>query len=311
VDWNKDGKLDILSGCYWTDGSDSGHIQILEGKGPLEFASAESLTDADGNPLSNFEFDEDNKQAKQTETICTQQHAVDYDADGDLDLVVGCFANSFYYYENKADDGKPSLSKPVALPVALPASAYHAAPHLADWDGDGDLDLLSGSGHGGAMWSENTGTREKPEWSEFVKLIEPVTKSAGKASSDDSLKPASASRIWATDWNGDGKLDLLLGDMASIQKTGEKDRIDDLQKRMTESRETAKPLRAELRKLRKDGVKSDDEQIVDVRAQLAELSDVYLKLSRELRGSQTTERTGFVWLYIRSDASADFANADR
>ena len=56
MDWNKDGKLDILSGCYWTEDSDSGHIQLLAGQGPLEYADAESVTDAEDALLTNFDL---------------------------------------------------------------------------------------------------------------------------------------------------------------------------------------------------------------------------------------------------------------
>ena len=308
MDWNKDGQLDILSGCYWTDDSDSGHIQILAGKGPMEFAPAESLTDSEGDRLSNFKIDDDNKNSKQTQTICTHQHAVDYDGDGDLDLVVGCFANSFYLYKNSGQDGEPSLDKPVALPVESPS--YHAAPHLVDWDADGDLDLLSGTGYGGVVWSENTGSRQDPQWADFATLIEAPGKSSAKVVSDGSIQPSTASRIWVTDWNGDGKLDILLGDTASIQKPEAKTRIARLESQMKASRDEAKPLRAELRQLRKDGLKPDDDKIVAVRDKLQELSDVYLKLSRELRGSQATERTGFVWLYVQSGTGSDVAKSD-
>ena len=313
MDWNQDGNLDILSGCYWTDASDSGHIQILRGKGPLKFEKAESLLNAKGVALSNFPIDDDNKGSKQTETICTHQHAVDYDADGDLDLVVGCFATSFYLYENNGSAGDPLLGEPIELPIKSPS--YHSAPHLVDWDGDGDLDLLSGTGDGGAVWSQNVGTRQQPEWSEFTTLIPaPKAISAQSPASKNSLQPSRASRIWATDWNRDGKLDLLLGDAASVQKHEDNEAavdVDATKKQMEESRELAKPLRAELRKLRIDGVKVDDERMISVRAELAKLSDTYLKLSRSLRKTQQIERTGFVWLYLQTDAPEAVARVEQ
>ena len=145
MDWNKDKKLDIISGCYWTDDVEAaGHIQILEGKGDLNFSKSKSLLNEDEEPLENVVLKDGAEDAEMTSNICTQQHAVDYDADGDLDLVVGCFGNKFFLYENFAEknDGKNSLTaKPTVLPLEIPS--HHSAPHLCDWDNDGDLDFLS------------------------------------------------------------------------------------------------------------------------------------------------------------------------
>ncbi|MCA9213330.1 MAG: VCBS repeat-containing protein [Planctomycetales bacterium] len=309
MDWNKDGKLDILSGCYWTEDSDSGHIQLLAGQGPLEYADAESVTDAEDALLTNFDLSkvEGNSQ-HQMKTICTQQHAVDYDGDGDLDLVVGCFADSFFYYENTGQEGVPKLAKPVELPERSPE--YHAAPHLVDWDNDGDLDLLSGTVNGGVVWSRNVGTRQKPVWSAFATLIKTPTPSTSPANDDDALQPSRASRIWATDWNGDGKLDLLLGDAALVQpKQAEKseDEIAAIKAKMTEYRESARPLREQMRELRREGAKIDAPEIVEIRNQLKELSQESLTLSRSLRATQPAERTGFVWLYLQTDKAAEVA----
>ncbi|MFO0529093.1 MAG: hypothetical protein ACK52A_13425, partial [Planctomycetota bacterium] len=85
MDWTGDGKLDILSGCYWTEGADGGHIQLLAGRGGLDFAESIDLLSGEGKPLLNEALAED--ESNQTSIICVQQHAVDYDGDGDLDLV--------------------------------------------------------------------------------------------------------------------------------------------------------------------------------------------------------------------------------
>ena len=46
--------------------------------------------------------------------------------------------------EEIKSDGKP-----------LTIEGHHSDPFVIDWDGDGDLDLLSGSSEGGVQWAEN------------------------------------------------------------------------------------------------------------------------------------------------------------
>ena len=118
-------------------------------------------------------------------------------------------------YENKANekDGVQSLvEKPVMLSVQ--STSRHSAPHLADWDSDGDLDLLSGTSDGGVLISENTGTPEKPDWQPFEQLVQST--GAYQQNVADGIQMGRSTRVWATDWNGDGLLDLLVGDSATL-----------------------------------------------------------------------------------------------
>lgn len=54
MDWNGDGHRDILSGCYWTEGADAGHIQWLAGSGSLDViagSTAHEQTTAGGQEI--------------------------------------------------------------------------------------------------------------------------------------------------------------------------------------------------------------------------------------------------------------------
>lgn len=77
-----------------------------------------------------------------------------------------------------------------------------ATANTADLDGDGDLDLLVGDVKGRAWLVKNTGTKKAPK---FVER-EPVL--AGK----EQVRVNQKSDVIAADWDGDGKLDLLVGD---------------------------------------------------------------------------------------------------
>ncbi|MBM3796193.1 MAG: VCBS repeat-containing protein [Acidobacteria bacterium] len=69
---------------------------------------------------------------------------------------------------------------------------------LADWDSDGDLDLITDS-DGGPVWYENAGSQERP-----------VMRLRGKLIRNASLAGHSPTPNVA-DWNGDGRLDLIIG----------------------------------------------------------------------------------------------------
>ncbi len=305
MDWNLDGHLDILSGCYWTSGADGGHIQLLAGRGGIDFAPAVTLNDRNGNPLLNTTVNSDDAENgiadNQIETICTHQHAVDYDGDGDLDLVVGCFASSFYYYENVGDADQPDLSgHAVCLPVV--STSMHSAPHLADWDADGDLDLISGTSDGGAILSENKGTRTHPVWSDFQQLIPtPRPESVHVAKSQEDVTPASSTRVWATDWNGDGKLDLLVGDSVTVLRPLSQEKRETLHQRQEEIEAQIDELQMASQQWLPAYHTSKSGEEVDL--ELQKKFETYVEKFKALYQAKEevgdTERTGHVWLYVR------------
>lgn len=298
MDWDQDGKLDILSGCYWTDGADAGQIQILIGKGGNNFGEAVSLENMAGKPLENVAV-ADGVQAEMR-AICTHQHAADYDNDGDLDLIVGCFGEQFYLYENKADEenGAQSLVE-TPIELSIKSNSHHSAPHLADWDNDGDLDLLSGTSNGGALISENTGTAEKPDWQPFKQLVKPT--SVYEQNPND-IQLAQATRVWTTDWNGDGLLDLLIGDNSTLvtpvsgmsaQEVAEgKAAIEKEMQAVSEKMEAFMPkYQAAMEK----GEEPDEKTNRMMEEYSMKISEIYERKS----DFETSESTGFVWLLIR------------
>jgi len=173
VDWDLDGTLDILSGCYCLSKEIGGALQFLRGNTNTDFYAAETMLDKDGAPITNVVVSKDADFLEHYKNYCTHQHAVDYDNDGDLDLVVGSGKDEIRFHENVAGPGQvPKIaSNPFTLSVRLPFPVMGPNPHLADWDNDGDLDLLCGSNAGGVFIAKNSGSRSEPAYEPFKILI--------------------------------------------------------------------------------------------------------------------------------------------
>lgn len=165
----------------------------------------------------------------------------DYEGDGDQDLIVGIgdwtdytwdhaydaqgrwrngpLHGYVYLIENEGTDAEPKYSD---TPRKLKAEGSDIdvfgcpSPSFADFDGDGDLDLLCGEFLDGFTWFANIGTREKPEYAVGRKL----DGSDGKPLVMDlqMITPT------AFDWDGDGDFDLIVGDedgrVALVEHTG-------------------------------------------------------------------------------------------
>jgi uncharacterized protein YecT (DUF1311 family) len=218
VDLNGDGFNDILSGCYSQRGHDSmvGSYWVLYGDKEGKFAKPVELTGTDGKLLQVVSDLDGTSDDRLTQNICTRPFAVDWDGDGDLDIVAGNFAGTFFMFNG---EGKGKFA-PKAEPLndtdgkALKISGVHSDPLIVDWDGDGDLDLLSGSSDGAIFWAENvreadpkvTGADRTPVLTALKPLIKPAK------ADKEARTPNYGLRIWVADVTGDGKLDILVGD---------------------------------------------------------------------------------------------------
>lgn len=150
---------------------------------------------------------------------------VDWEGDGDLDIVVGIGDWTDYVWDEAYDaqgrwrngplhgyvylieniDGKYS-NKPAKIDAGgSPIDVFGwPSPNFADFDGDGDLDLLCGEFLDSFTYFENTGTREKPAYATGFKLND----KAG----NPLVMHLQMITPTAIDWDSDGDFDLIVGD---------------------------------------------------------------------------------------------------
>jgi len=151
--------------------------------------------------------------------------AVDWDGDGDTDLILGGYITGYlWYYENigREADGTPKLTfrGPLKTDGKPIDTIWGAKPCAVDIDEDGDLDLLSGcygKSAGGSnidmpylLYYENTGDRSHPK----------LTRSKldyvdGEPRAKKNLNVCAQPR--PLDFNGDGLTDLIVGDFVSVR----------------------------------------------------------------------------------------------
>lgn len=137
--------------------------------------------------------------------------AVDWDDDGDLDLLLGTSEGTVVLWPNEGDAQHPAFAAD-ALPVTtgaagdpLRARSEHAMVTVADWDQDGLWDVLIGGDAGEVSLARNEGRAGAPRLASPRTLVDPPR-------TDDPTRPSGSVQVAVADWNGDGLVDLLLGD---------------------------------------------------------------------------------------------------
>src|SRR5262249_10876779 len=143
-------------------------------------------------------------------------HAVDWNGDGVLDLLVGDIGANVWLVPNEGTKQKWAFGKERQLtaggkPLRVGGDA---GPFACDWDGDGKLDLLAGDGEGAVWFFRNIGTNQAPELAAGVQIVKPGEAHYGKDAPQEPRRGIRA-KVCAVDWTGSGWLDLLVGDFAT------------------------------------------------------------------------------------------------
>ncbi|MBT3384418.1 MAG: VCBS repeat-containing protein [Prolixibacteraceae bacterium] len=252
VDYDKDGDMDLLVSCpdvpyagiYFFENPDGSTFPTF--KPPvrltdkIKYLSAcyvnneirlltpgEEVYIAEGDFAKRKKIYHSDRMTDEFEKVrANQWKYVDYEGDGDLDLLVGHgvwddygWDNAFnekgewtngplhgytYIVVNEGSNDKPKYAEPEKIMAGdSPADVYGMpSPCMEDFDGDGDLDLICGEFLDSFTWFENVGSREKPRFAEGQKLV-----SNGEIIRMDLEMMV----LTSVDWDKDGDVDLVVG----------------------------------------------------------------------------------------------------
>jgi hypothetical protein len=293
VDLDGDGRTDVISGSW------PGEIYFFRRQADGTFAAGTPLKDRHGRPLNVGS--------------ASAAFAVDWDGNGTIDLLVGNVLGEVYFIPNEGKElafGTPQRLKAGGEPLKVNGDA---APIAADWDGDGRLDLIVGAEDGSVVWYRNAGGPQAPQL-EAARTL--VGKSPVGWAHDDRRPPGAWGlrvKPCVVDWDGDGRLDLLLGDrcggfsakprQTEAEKEEERranDRLPELRRKWADAfqrfRQTGEGPEGEQPVARQERLRSLEAAREDLRRLKDEIVVVQEIQGRYQPGYQAH---GFVWLFQR------------
>ncbi len=259
-DWDRDGDMDLIVG------DEDGRVALVENTGKL----------ADRAPVflapRYFQQEADTLKcgALATPVGC------DWDADGDIDIVSGNTAGYIEFFENLSGPkaAEPKWAAPRRLKAGGKTFRVMAGPNgsiqgpaeakwgyttlsVADFNGDGLLDIVYNSIHGRVEWLRNVGTRTAPELAAAAPVeVEWPTEPPKPAWTWWTPTSKGLVTQWRTtplvhDFTGDGLADLAMLDPEGYLSLYERARRDDrlvlLPPRRAFVDEAGQPLRLNAR----------------------------------------------------------------
>ncbi len=213
VDWDGDGDLDLVisdesSAVLFIENGGTRNAPRLSKPKPFVVVSGQPIK-SPCTPVPEMSFFK--------KDYAPTPIAFDYNGDGKVDLLFGGYVTGLiYYYENVAPSAREvpvlaprgTINDDEGQPIDV---AWCAAPYLADLDGDGLPDLVSGHiaeekkkfkwvAEPSLFFWKNTGTRAEPKW----------TKADFGYPAHWSDYPPDVTVPRVIDWNGDGKPDIVM-----------------------------------------------------------------------------------------------------
>ena len=329
MDLNGDGIKDIVTGSW------PGEIFVFWGKGHGSYGPPEKLKDKDGDIINvgggvqetdssilitgDAEFKNDKegryveyngktyRQTPEKEVLvtgCASSVAVaDWNGDGLLDLIVGDISGHVSVYLNEGTKDHYAFGKPVRLKangkeIAVPHG--DAGPCVADWDGDGEPDLIVGCGDGSVMFYRNFGSAKEPKLAEGVVLIPPGTMGHDEEKLPKEPTRGTRAKVCVVDYNGDGLPDLLVGDF-SIQRPNRPEPTPEEKKKQEAAKTELNKVQGEfsglVQKLSGSQRVKDKDEIKKLSEELTKLRTRMTELRKEAGTDYETH--GWVWLFVR------------
>ncbi len=227
MDLDSDGTNDIITGSW------PGELYLFKGSkgadGTCTYAKPVKLQDKNGTDINTGN--------------ASALFASDWDRDGDVDLIVGSIDGWVWFVENES--GGKALTFGAAVKVQADGKAiheHHSGPTIADWDGNGTLDLVVGQGDGKVLWYSNANRKGAPALGAGQVLL------AAPKGRPDGTRCGGRVKPHVVDFNGDGALDLLVGDFSMGQPKElnlteeQKAKREELMQTMQETQKKLMPL---------------------------------------------------------------------
>src|SRR5262245_18992219 len=328
VDFDADGHLDIVAGTF--DGSP--HVALGTASG---WKQPQQILDGNGERiLLNQFWNYDTKKWDSTNRCDppdrpegtgqgTSAWVMDWDGDGDLDLLLGDYREGYLYRrmnEGTASNAKFAKINELVLAGGKPLRVPHMATmRFVDWNQDGLIDLVVssigdsyGDGEDGSVsLFLNRGTKTAPSFGAPVVLVPGGQRSQG----GEPTRPNSGLYVDIGDADGDGDLDLIVGGYSHWNPPGrqlsadERARAESLQKQIQaldeQSAKIYEAVEASVQGLEEDAANKRREEAFRSRAkELTDLSAKHTALSKDLEELVPgPQRTSSVWFYENLTAS--------
>lgn len=314
MDINNDGNIDLISGNYAQVTDEEkfeatkdrtlihGDVYVFYGMADGSFEKGEVLLNRSGKSVTKvLPHKPSGPNVKNIKDVilpyAIDPHMVDWDLDGDLDLLLGWMQGTIAFVENLGDAHTPSFSDELVTIEAggtVFKTELLSGPFVVDFDSDGKRDLLVSCYSGDVFFLKNIGEDAAPKFAAAEKIITGVGKELLSKRISNRIRtldyPAKCARINATDYNGDGKVDIIFGDTA-VTKVYKEGLSDERKWEIADAMSRANTLTDRMISGRKSGELSKEE--------LEEMQEQLGKLYESTRADTEYRSYGQLWLFIR------------
>lgn len=192
------GDIGLYAYPVFCDADHDGDFDLIAGRDAHGFVTWENTGDATSATWENNDIYMEGLGA---ETYWNSLSLVDLTGDDEPDLVYGTASGPLHYFVQNGNMAAPDWAENTSLFGGVLDAGGASNPCFYDFDGDGDLDMISGSQLGDIKYYENTGTPTGPAWLENNSYF---------ASIDHSIY----SDVTIGDVDADGLPDAIVGDLS-------------------------------------------------------------------------------------------------